>query len=66
MAIDHVSVPTAAKILGIHPVTFRRWIHEGKVAVIRMQPNGHFRVPRNTIEYLLRTYGAGANKERIH
>ena len=66
MAIDLVSVGTAARILNVHPSTFRRWIHEGIAPVVRMSPTGHFKVPRTTIEKLLRLYGAGANKERIH
>jgi len=48
MAQRYVSLPTAAKELGVHPHTLRRWVSQGKVQAIEL-PSGYRRF---TIEQL--------------
>jgi len=50
--VPHVSIPTAAGILGVHPVTLRRWIRLGKIPVLQL-PGKQPRISRATIERLL-------------
>ena len=50
--IPHVSIPTAAGILGVHPDTLRRWIKIGKVPVLQL-PGKQPRITRATIDRLL-------------
>lgn len=46
----------AARILGVHVDTIRRWIHETKLTVIRF-PSGHYRVPREELVRILEERG---------
>jgi predicted site-specific integrase-resolvase len=65
MPIDHVSVPMAAKMLGKHPETLRRWIRDGKVSVIHF-PSGQIGVPRRVIEKILATSTASLHTYPHH
>src|SRR5215470_17864537 len=44
-------VHVAARELGLHPFTVRRWIKQGKIAAVRIGPE--MRVPRTEIERFL-------------
>lgn len=46
---DLLSVSDAAKLLGVHVVTIRRWTDDGRLAVVRT-PGGHRRIPRSAAE----------------
>jgi excisionase family DNA binding protein len=52
MPIDHVSVATAAQMLGRCEETVRRWIRSGKLPVIRY-PSRQQRVTRAAIAKIL-------------
>lgn len=50
--IDWLSLNEAAKVLGVHPSTLRRWSDEGNIASVRTE-GGHRRFDRDTlIEFL--------------
>lgn len=49
---EHVTVYEAARILGMHHVTVRRFISEGKLAAYRVG-NRHIRIPLDAIEKIL-------------
>jgi excisionase family DNA binding protein len=63
MPIDHVSVPTAAKILGRHPDTIRRWIRDGQISVLRL-PGRQPRISRATIARLLSENKTSVNLDK--
>jgi putative resolvase len=45
---EHYPLRKAAEILGVHPVTLRRWEKEGKIRYIRT-PSGQRRFPRSEV-----------------
>ncbi|MDN5347409.1 MAG: putative resolvase [Clostridia bacterium] len=49
---EHYPLRKAAEILGVHPVTLRRWEREGKIRCIRT-PSGQRRFPRSEVLRLL-------------
>jgi len=49
---EHYPLRKAAAILGVHPITLRRWEREGKIRCIRT-PSGQRRFPRSEILRLL-------------
>jgi excisionase family DNA binding protein len=49
---DLLSLSDAAALLGVHPVTLRRWADQGDVLVM-VTPGGHRRFPRTEIERLM-------------
>jgi excisionase family DNA binding protein len=49
---EHYPLRKAAEILGVHPVTLRRWEKEGKIRCIRT-PSGQRRFPRSEVLRLL-------------
>ncbi|MGB9866278.1 MAG: IS607 family transposase, partial [Bacillota bacterium] len=49
---EHYPLRKAAEILGVHPVTLRRWEKEGRIRCIRT-PSGQRRFPRSEILRLL-------------
>jgi len=49
---EHYPLRKAAEILGVHPITLRRWEKEGKIHCIRT-PSGQRRFPRSEILRLL-------------
>jgi excisionase family DNA binding protein len=50
----YLRVGVAAKILGLHPQTIRRWEREGKLACIRVGPRNERRFARADVERLRR------------
>ncbi len=42
----------AARLLGVHVETIRRWIREGKIQAVK-SPGGHYRIPRGEAEQVL-------------
>ncbi len=58
MSDSFLSVRAAADLLGVHVDTVRRWTDEGRLPETRT-PGGHRRIPREAIERLLTTTGAG-------
>jgi len=49
---EHYPLRKAAEILGVHPITLRRWEKEGKIRCVRT-PSGQRRFPRSEILRLL-------------
>lgn len=49
---EHYPLRKAAEILGVHPITLRRWEKEGKIRCIRT-PSGQRRFPRSEVLRLL-------------
>ena len=49
---EHYPLRKAAEILGIHPITLRRWEKEGKIRCVRT-PSGQRRFPRSEVLRLL-------------
>ena len=50
--MDRLRVSEAARILGIHPRTLRRWLVAGRVPHVRL-PTGERRIERSHIDDLL-------------
>lgn len=65
MPVDHVSVGTAARMVGVSPRTFRRWIAEGHADAVRL-PSGRYIVPKTTIDKLMRPYVSKGDSRTIH
>ena len=43
-----LSIPEAAKLRGVHPVTMNRWLHDGHLPAVA-QPGGRLAVRKSTI-----------------
>lgn len=49
-----LSIASAARLVGIHPNTLRRWAKEGKVKYYRVGSRGDRRFKKQDVERLLR------------
>ena len=54
---DWFTLGQASQVLGVHPVTLRRWADAGEIPVLRT-PGGHRRFFRTDLESFLRKSGA--------
>lgn len=52
MAPELLSPTEAAKRIGVHPRTLKRWATDGKVRHVRL-PSGHFRFPSDVVAEVL-------------
>ena len=57
-----LSLAKAAKLLGVHPTTLRRWADQGDILVMTT-PGGHRRFPQSEIERIRGTEGDTSAKE---
>jgi excisionase family DNA binding protein len=46
------SVAQAAKAIGVHPETLRRWIAAGLIKATRAGERGHYRIPQGEVDRL--------------
>jgi excisionase family DNA binding protein len=53
-----LTISQAAKVLGVHPNTLRRWVDKGQVPAARL-PSGHRRFTREQIEAIKDQLGMG-------
>ncbi len=54
---DWFTLSQASRVLGVHPVTLRRWADAGEIPVVRT-PGGHRRFLHSDLETFLRKSGA--------
>uniref|UniRef100_A0A6M3M2U9 Putative DNA binding, helix-turn-helix domain containing protein n=1 Tax=viral metagenome TaxID=1070528 RepID=A0A6M3M2U9_9ZZZZ len=59
---DFLTVPRAAKQIGVHFTTIYRWIEAGKLASVRI--GGIVFIPRGEVERLKNKQAGGLNNER--
>lgn len=45
----YYTVNDVAHILGVHPGTVRRWIHQGKMQSVKLRANGEHRISEREI-----------------
>jgi excisionase family DNA binding protein len=61
---DYMTVTEAARFLGVHPETLRRWDWAGKVVPARHPVNNYRLYRRNELEALLRRTATTSAKQR--
>jgi excisionase family DNA binding protein len=62
---EHYPLRKAAEILGVHPITLRRWEKQGKIYCIRT-PSGQRRFPRSEVLRLLGRNVPSGNRAVIY